>query len=370
MLDVAIVGTGPYGLSLAAHAKKAGLKYKAFGYPMDFWKSKMPPNMYIRTLLEYTSLADPNNEFTLTKYQAEKRLIFSYPLPRSIFVDYGLWFIKQIDILIEEVLVTQIRNQKKFFEIQTEKGTSFQAKNVIIAVGLRNAQYIPSNLTSLPKEFVSHTSNYTNFDKFKNKHVLVVGGGQSAWEAAALLHKSKAKVELAYRRPHRFDPDRNTNAKQQELADKFFYFSQEEKEKVRSQFEKPTVSDFLVPLVEGKVIQRPNTSITNVSKTKANKVHVIFNNQASIVVDHIIAATGYRFTPYRLPFLQTMIGNIDITESGEPVVNEYFESTVPNMFFAGPATAFCHGPAYRFIAGVRRTSDVLINHIKKQIGVN
>jgi FAD-dependent urate hydroxylase len=80
MLDLAIVGAGPYGISLAAHANKAGLSNRVFGLPMDFWQSKMPPNMFIRTLLEYTNLSDPDILFTLNRFQEERGLDLSYPL--------------------------------------------------------------------------------------------------------------------------------------------------------------------------------------------------------------------------------------------------------------------------------------------------
>ncbi len=53
-MDVAIIGAGPYGLSHAAHVKSTGLTYKVFGYPMDYWKIKMPSEMFIRTQLKYT----------------------------------------------------------------------------------------------------------------------------------------------------------------------------------------------------------------------------------------------------------------------------------------------------------------------------
>lgn len=367
MLDLAIIGAGPYGLSLAAHAKEAGLQYKVFGYPMDFWKSKMPPKMFIRTLLDYTALSDPLNEYTLKKFESEKNLNLSYPLPRSIFVNYGMWFIEKTNISIEKKHITYVLKNKHFFELKTEKGDHYQAKNVVVAVGLTNAKYIPSNLSSLPEDLVFHSSDYTDFRKFKNKHVLVIGGGQSAWESAALLHQANAKVELAYRRPKRLSPDKNMNAKQLELADKYYYFSLQEKEKIRKYFERPTVSDFLVPLVEGKVTQRPNTFITQVLVKENNLLDVTFNDNSNIVVEHILAATGFRFSVKNLPFLKSMINKIKVNDIGEPIVNENFESTVSHLFFAGPATAYSHGPTFRFIAGVRRTSEVLINHIKSHI---
>ena len=41
-VDIAIVGAGPYGLSLAAHLKAAGVSFRIFGKPMSTWRDHMP----------------------------------------------------------------------------------------------------------------------------------------------------------------------------------------------------------------------------------------------------------------------------------------------------------------------------------------
>src|SRR5919109_5000961 len=42
-LDVAVVGAGPYGLSVAAHLR--GRRVSTFGEPMETWRTRMPPDM-------------------------------------------------------------------------------------------------------------------------------------------------------------------------------------------------------------------------------------------------------------------------------------------------------------------------------------
>ncbi|MFD1706214.1 NAD(P)-binding domain-containing protein [Siminovitchia sediminis] len=365
MLDLAIIGAGPYGLSIAAHAKEAGLNYKVFGYPMDFWKTKMPPEMFIRTQLDYTGLSDPHNQFTLRAYEKEKNTTLNYPIPRSIFVDYGLWFAEKTNILIDPVLVKNITQKDNFFQLKTENDSVEQAKHVVVAVGVTNSKYIPPNLASLPADLVSHTSDHTEFNRFQNQHVIVLGGGQSAWEAAALLHKAGAVTELVYRRPYRLPPIEGINANQREIADKFYFYPDEKKKEIRNWLELPTVSDFLVPLVEGKVKQRPSTSIKEARARDDGRLDVTYSDGMTTIADHIIAATGYRFTPGNLDFLTDLLKDIQLNEAGEPQVNEFFESTVTNLFFAGPAAGFHHGPAFRVMAGVWRTSEVLIDYVER-----
>src|SRR5260370_35863780 len=47
-VEVAIVGAGPYGLSLAAHLRKAGVSVRQFGLPMQLWRDFMPGGMFLK----------------------------------------------------------------------------------------------------------------------------------------------------------------------------------------------------------------------------------------------------------------------------------------------------------------------------------
>ena len=47
--DVAIVGAGPYGLSLAAHLTHLGPGLRVFGRPMDSWRRHMPKGMLLKS---------------------------------------------------------------------------------------------------------------------------------------------------------------------------------------------------------------------------------------------------------------------------------------------------------------------------------
>ena len=49
--DVAVIGAGPYGLSVAAHLREQSLKVIVFGRPMSFWDRNMPVGMLLRSPL-------------------------------------------------------------------------------------------------------------------------------------------------------------------------------------------------------------------------------------------------------------------------------------------------------------------------------
>ena len=54
----AIIGAGPYGLSVAAHLKARGVPALIFGKPMEFWQN-MPPEMHLKSSWSALSMSDP-----------------------------------------------------------------------------------------------------------------------------------------------------------------------------------------------------------------------------------------------------------------------------------------------------------------------
>lgn len=363
MIDLAIIGAGPYGISIGAHAEKEKMNYKVFGLPMQFWKEKMPPEMFIRTLIEYTGLSDPDNQYTIKVFAEEKGITLSYPIRRTVWVDYGMWFIKKTNLDIEATHISEIKRVGNYYQLRTDQGKEYKAKHVVLAVGLTNAQYIPKQLSGFPKRLVSHSSEHTTFHKFSGKEIAVIGGGQSAWEAAGLANEAGANVHLIFRRPERLRPDKNLNAEQQKLIGKYYYLTESEKAKVEEKFSKPTVSDFLLPLIEGKVRLIPNSSIKSIERYHETKLNITTNQSLQLTVDHVIAATGYRFSIHRLDFLRHIESEIETNVFGEPIVDEYFESTLENVYFVGPSAAFSHGPPFRFISGVWHSASTIIKHI-------
>lgn len=63
--DVAIVGAGPYGLSLAAHLRDAGLSFRIFGKPMSTWRDHMPRGMHLKSEGFASNLSAPDRRSTL-----------------------------------------------------------------------------------------------------------------------------------------------------------------------------------------------------------------------------------------------------------------------------------------------------------------
>lgn len=90
-------------------------------------------------------------------FQKEKGVKLIYPLPRSVFVDYGFGFIEKNQLSIHSELVISITLESNGFCIVTETGRQMLARHVVVAVGLTNVLYISQHLIRYHGELVSHT---------------------------------------------------------------------------------------------------------------------------------------------------------------------------------------------------------------------
>ena len=89
-LDVAVVGAGPFGLSVAAHL--AHRRVRAFGEPMQTWRTRMPPDMRLRSDWEETSLSAPGDRGSIDVWARAAGEPREEPIPLPTFLRYADWF--------------------------------------------------------------------------------------------------------------------------------------------------------------------------------------------------------------------------------------------------------------------------------------
>src|SRR5271165_3630933 len=88
--SVAIVGAGPYGLSIAAHLRDQGIAYRIFGSPMRTWL-EMPATLNLKSFGFATNIYVPRPHFTFPEYCRARGLEDVEPCSMASFAAYGLW---------------------------------------------------------------------------------------------------------------------------------------------------------------------------------------------------------------------------------------------------------------------------------------
>jgi hypothetical protein len=89
--------------------------------------------------------------------------------------------------------------------------------------------------------------------------------------------------------------------------------------------------------------------------------------QALVMSDHVIAATGYRLDLHRLSILSPELLHSVRQIGGQPALSGNFESSVPGLYFLGPLSANCFGPAMRFVLGADFTAKKLTRHLGRTL---
>ena len=202
--DVAIVGAGPYGLSIAAHLSHLGVPYRIFGKPMETWLSHMPRGMHLKSDGFASNLYHPEGKFTLGQYCRERSLPYAdsgLPMPLNTFCEYGLSFQEQFVATLEQKLVTSINQSASGFALKLDSDETVAARRVIVATGISHFSFMPPSIEGLPRTFVSHSSQHADLTPFRGRDVVVLGRGASAIDTAALLQEAGANARLVARNP-------------------------------------------------------------------------------------------------------------------------------------------------------------------------
>jgi cation diffusion facilitator CzcD-associated flavoprotein CzcO len=388
---VAIIGAGPYGVSIAAHLQSAGFDFRIFGRPMHRWQYQMPEGMFLKSAGCASNLADPAGRYMLAQFCAENGLPYGEwgkPVSRKIFARYALSFQRNLVPNVEEVMVTGIRAVREGFELGLTSGATVSASKVIVATGLEHAAYTPPLLTPLPSELLSHTADHHDLSRFKGKDVTVIGGGQSAVETAALLSEEGASVRLLVRKPAltwnstpkmvrrsfyerlRY-PLSNLGVGMElwvycAIPMLFRHLPQQIRHERVSTVLGPSGAWWLKDRVAGHVQILLGHSVSR-AEAKADRVvlHVSGGDGRVLEIgtDHVIAATGYRFSVAHLPFLSQDLKSQLRAEQQHPVLSSDFESSVPGLYFTGLASTKCFGPAMRFLQGADYTARRMTRHL-------
>lgn len=367
-----IIGAGPFGLAMAAHTQHLGIDYIIVGKPMEFWKMNMPDGMYLRSTCDWH--LDTTGEHTIDKFlQTQQRNCKEVePLSRQFYLLYVQWFITQKKIECMPSYIQQLDYANYGYRAVTDDGVTIHAKFVVVAIGFKYFKNLPDEIINrLPASGYSHTCNLVDMCLMKNKRVLILGGRQSAFEWAALLHEAGAEtIHLSYR--HSTPAFTASNwSWVNELVDHlvedpswFRNLSPEEKDAVSKKLWEEgrlKLEPWLAPrIMQDFVYLWPHTFLVRSTALANGACEVLLNNDRAITVDHIILATGYKVNIGKVPFLVN--GNILSmlkTDNDFPVLDEYFQTNLPGLFITSMPASQYFGPFFGFTIGVRTSAKLV-----------
>ena len=373
-LPLLIIGAGPYGLAMAAYAKRQKIEHLIIGKTMDFWKANMPNGMYLRSGCDWHY--DPSDQDTIERYLETKDLKPSQiePLDRDFYLSYVDWFVEQKDINVFSAWLEDLNyvdDASPFYEAVLHDGKRLTATNVVLALGFRYFKNVPElHLSLFPPDRFVHTCDLVDFARLKGKRVLIIGGRQSAFEWAALLHEQgAATINLSYRHPTpAFKPADWSwvNPIVDGMVDDPGWFRRltaEEQAQVNRRLwaeGRLKLEPWLVSRISKAAINLfPNSQVIE-CKTLPNDELQIRLDGATLVVDQIILATGYKVNVRQIPLLST--GNILAhleTLNGFPTLDEHFQSNLPGLFFTSMCATQDFGPFFAFTSGVRTSAKLI-----------
>ncbi len=313
--DVAIVGAGPGGLACAIEAKRHNLNYlviekgclvnSVFHFPTNVTLFSTPELLEMDGIPFIIPTAKPTRKDLLGYY---RRVAEHFELKINL-----------------NEKVESISGKKGDFQIQTSRNKIYSAKNIVIATG----QYDSPSLMNVPGEDLEKVSHYyTEAHPYYRKKVVIIGGKNSAVEAALDLYKHGAEVTVIHR-----GEDFGKSVKYWILPD------------IKNRIK------------EGKIRAYFNTTVNEIKEgslvvTDDKGVETELEN------DFVFALTGYRPD---MGFLKNV--GVELDSKLTPVHDEEtLETNVPGVYIAGVITAGCDGSKV-FIENTRNHGTKIIGHI-------
>ncbi|HEY1962900.1 MAG TPA: NAD(P)/FAD-dependent oxidoreductase [Rhizomicrobium sp.] len=394
--DVAVIGGGPHGLSLAAHLAARGIDFRVFGKPLSTWGEHMPRNMVLKSDGFVSNLSAPSPDSTLKAWCGKNGVPYAdegLPVPLDTFLTYANAFRKRYVPMLEETNVMALRSEGDIFELTLETVERFKARNVVLAIGITSFAYTPPVLAQLPKQYVSHSYEHRDGDGFKGKEVAVVGRGASAVDLAWLLHEQGASVRIVARSSE-IEFNKVPDAYEESLIGKlhrpasgigrgwkslfcaqapllFYRLPEAMRMRAIGSHMHPAGGWFMrekieqnVPLLLGRSIKSAEARNGQVSLKLADRS----GNEEVVVCDHVIAATGYQPDLRKVPFLSPdLVAKISPREN-VTLLSDTFETSMKGLYAVGLAAMHNFGPLMRFMVGAEFAAPRVATALDRRLG--
>lgn len=386
--EVAVIGAGPYGLAISAHLRDGGIETRTFGRVMSFWQENMPEGMRMRSPWRGSHISDPRKQCTLDAFARESGVEARDHFWRREFVDYAMWFQKQIVPDIDTRMVVWIERYRTGFLLHLSDGETLFAKRVVVALGLGKQAFVPEAFEALPRDLMSHTVDHVRFDQFKGQRVAVIGRGQSACQSAFMLNEVGAEVDLVCHGDIRWVGQstiasslkrsikwniRKYLAPPSEVGpihlnwlienpDVYRHLPETWRDTITERCLLPAASAWMRPLFEG--VRLVTGVETLCSSTKGSYANLQFSDGRSASYDHVILGTGYHIDIAKYGILAPEILERIDQRQGSPLLSSGYESSLKGLHFAGSSSCASHGPLMRFVWGAGATARSITRYLR------
>lgn len=391
VLDVAVIGAGPFGLSVAAHLAQHH-RVRVYGRPMDTWRTLMPPDMLLRSDWDHTNLSAPTGG-SLDHFVAQTGETKREPTPLQLFLRYGDWFRDRFVPDSDPADVSRVEMAGEHFRITTESTPPVLAKRLVLAVGVTPFPRTLESLRDISDPRINFAVSHRSFERYRGHRVVIVGGGQNGLESAALTARAgAASVEILVRSRVRWYAPREPYSPRGPLAsriyrlaypvvgfgppplnrivfhpDLFSRLPETVRERINRRLLRAGGSPWIRDQVDGVIPIRENCEVVAVDP-RPDALHLRLSDGTVREVDDVIIAAGYRFDLERLRFLDPELRRtIRVHPStGWPVLNRYMCSTNRRIFFAGYPAEGQFGPLTRYVEGTRFAAVRIASSLAQQ----
>ena len=290
--DVLIVGAGPSGLATAIAAKHFNLDYVVLeqGALVD-GIVRFPINMVFFTtpeLLEIGGLplTSPYDKPTRAEaLQYYRKVVDTFQLQVSLFEQ------------VTSIQPPSAPDEPFTVESRTTRGVTRirEARNVVLAMGY----YTQPNMLNIPGENLPHVTHfYKEAHPYYRQRVVIVGGKNSAAEAALEIHRAGGHVTMVHRGPG--------------FGDSVKYWV------------KPDIEN---RVKEGSIAAHFNSNVVEIRASE-----VVLDSGVTLPAEGVLLLTGYRADP-------EFMRRIGVTINAETLEPDYsadtYETNVPGLFVAG-----------------------------------